>query len=199
MLLFLCCKWFFESSVAWKNFLSFAQVLYPPPTRISLTIHNYSIEFLFLQHLMSLFDNLSELSSGYLLFVGRTRRITQSLTLTFVAFEFYSGLRWMLKTLCLSEGKCSSTPQTRFKGPKVMRLKAHQSNPFAKRQKKKAHRLVSLCARAIKKIFSGECIRDLNLTKAHCLTLLFSSTLFGLFFLSFSLLFDKVYTCSLSS
>ena len=77
VLLFLCCKWFFESSVAGKNFLSLAQGLYPPPTRISLAIHNYSIEFLFLQHLMSLFDNLSESASGYLLFVGRTRRITQ--------------------------------------------------------------------------------------------------------------------------
>ena len=48
-------------------------------------------------------------------------------------------LRRLLELLCESEGKCSSTPQTRFKGPKVVRFKVPSKQPFCLWQKKKAH------------------------------------------------------------
>ena len=57
-----------------------------------------------------------------------------------------------------------SSPQNRFKGPKAVRFKPHR-NSHSERKNSVTQRVTEfLCVRAIKKIFSAFCLRDLNLT-----------------------------------
>ena len=60
--------------------------------------------------------------------------MTQCLTPTFVALLFVLESIAFLE-LCVSAGKCSLQPQTRFKGPKDVRLKSHPANRVAKKEK----------------------------------------------------------------